>query len=81
MSVFLFKSLIVHARQLLYVCVILSHIIHILQGNEQSFITVCVLLSDRSVPEATAAAKYHTPGCTVCAPPAHSMSSMTTLPC
>lgn len=28
---------------------------------------VCVLLSDRSAPEATAAAKYRTPGCTACA--------------
>ena len=67
--------------QLLYMCVILIHIIHILQGSGQSFITVCVHLSDRSVPEATAAAKYHTPGCTACAAPSHSVSSKTLLPC
>lgn len=42
-------------------------------GSGRSFITVCVHLSDRSIPEATAAAKYHTPGCTVCAAPSHSV--------
>lgn len=30
-------------------------------------VLVCVLLSDRSAPEAAAAAKYRTPGCTACA--------------
>ena len=41
----------------------------------------CVRSSDRPFPEATAAAKYHTPGCTACAAPAHSVSSKTLLPC
>lgn len=49
-------------------CVILIHIIHILQGSGQSFIIACVHLSDRSVPKATDAAKYHAPGCTARAP-------------
>lgn len=82
MCVFLFKPLNVCAHKLLYMCVILIHIIPILQGSGQSFITVCVHSSDRSAPEAAAAAaKYHTPGCTACAAPSRSVSSKTLLPC